>query len=377
MSFLYFKEHDVWSEERFIFLKLFLSMVYELNITFTHNIKGVFYTMGIFRIILAIIVAIFHMKKNLFIGPVNATESFFMISGFYIALIWGSKYTNYFSFISSRLLRLYSTYWIILVVYIVGYIHVHGIIKFITPNFFTSLYLLLSNIFLVGGDLSLWLDRSSSWEMFWVNSYHNAVHSIHSLMYITPAWSLALEIYFYLIAPFFKNKKIIIIGIICSLLLRFVMFNILDLRYDPFSYRFFFSELVFFLAGMLSFSIYQNFKSLKFYHYISLTLFITLFIFFKDNSYYKWIYMFLLFFNIPTLFFIFKNNKTDRFIGNLSYGVYLVHVAFMRTFENIFEDQKIYIFTVVMASILFSIFIELLLGYFNKWRQDKFAQRLS
>jgi peptidoglycan/LPS O-acetylase OafA/YrhL len=75
--------------------------------------------MGTLRFILAILVAVGHMQiaGGLFgVGHVIGIKSFFIISGFYMSLILNEKYRNrpVAAFYTSRLLRLFPLYWIIL-----------------------------------------------------------------------------------------------------------------------------------------------------------------------------------------------------------------------------------------------------------------------
>jgi peptidoglycan/LPS O-acetylase OafA/YrhL len=78
--------------------------------------------MGLIRLLLAISVITTHSTSIFglnFIQGQIAVEIFFMISGFYMALILIEKYnkkTDYKIFISNRLLKIFPTYWLILVI---------------------------------------------------------------------------------------------------------------------------------------------------------------------------------------------------------------------------------------------------------------------
>jgi peptidoglycan/LPS O-acetylase OafA/YrhL len=75
--------------------------------------------MGSLRLILALSVFLAH-TGSLFgvflVGPSVAVQSFFLISGFYMALVLNEKYKgsgSYYLFITNRLLRLLP-YWVVL-----------------------------------------------------------------------------------------------------------------------------------------------------------------------------------------------------------------------------------------------------------------------
>src|SRR6266481_2956213 len=76
--------------------------------------------MGILRLLLALSVIADHTKGmfgNRLVGGPTAVQSFYMISGFYMALVLNGKYNfpgSYRPFIIQRLLRLYPVYALVL-----------------------------------------------------------------------------------------------------------------------------------------------------------------------------------------------------------------------------------------------------------------------
>src|SRR5258708_29799955 len=75
--------------------------------------------MGILRLLFAISVVIHHegsLWGYRLISADMAVRSFFIISGFYMALILREKYPsgNYRLFITNRFLRIYPLYWVVL-----------------------------------------------------------------------------------------------------------------------------------------------------------------------------------------------------------------------------------------------------------------------
>ena len=76
--------------------------------------------MGILRTILALAVVVYHSFKIFGLhmcGGQVAVESFYMISGFYMALILNEKYVgigSYKKFILSRFYRIFPVYWVVL-----------------------------------------------------------------------------------------------------------------------------------------------------------------------------------------------------------------------------------------------------------------------
>ncbi len=74
--------------------------------------------MGTLRFILALSVAYGHLAVPLSFPTADvAVQSFFVISGFYMALVLNEKYGagSYWLFVSNRLLRLWPTYFVVLI----------------------------------------------------------------------------------------------------------------------------------------------------------------------------------------------------------------------------------------------------------------------
>src|SRR5438093_7095325 len=78
--------------------------------------------MGMFRFLLALSVVIAHTKAIYgyeLIGGYLSVNSFFIISGFYMAFILNEKYigknSSYRLFITNRFLRIYPIYWLTLI----------------------------------------------------------------------------------------------------------------------------------------------------------------------------------------------------------------------------------------------------------------------
>ena len=78
--------------------------------------------MGILRTLLAISVVISHTESIAgfrFVGGMMAVQVFFMISGFYMAMILSQKYVgkgSYLLFITNRFYRLFPIFWTILII---------------------------------------------------------------------------------------------------------------------------------------------------------------------------------------------------------------------------------------------------------------------
>jgi peptidoglycan/LPS O-acetylase OafA/YrhL len=99
-----------------------------------------------------------------------------------------------------------------------------------------------------------------SGNLFFTSNFQNTNPALHSFIFVPQAWTLGLELMFYVIAPFLLRKRlrIIVLLILLSLLLRVIIYNYFGLQHDPWTYRFFPTEIAFFLCGNLSYRIFKR-----------------------------------------------------------------------------------------------------------------------
>jgi len=290
------------------------------------------------------------------VGGQIAVQSFFIISGFYMSLILNEKYigknNSYKLFISNRLLRLYPVYWAVLTCTLVTCIAIavvsrgQHLDKFegylsVQPNFFSFGYMILTNIFIFGQDVVMFLGiHPNNGHLFFTSNFWAAKPGLYTFLFIPQAWTLGVELAFYLVAPFLVRRKplLIISLIVVSLALRLYNFNYLNLRNDPWTYRFFPTEIMFFLFGYLSFRILLRVqkttvpKAVSVSVWLFIVIFTLLYSFIPDIKFTVFpfsvkeiCYFITVILSIPVLFNFLKKNKLDSKIGELSYPVYICH----------------------------------------------------
>jgi peptidoglycan/LPS O-acetylase OafA/YrhL len=311
-------------------------------------------------------------------GGVIAVELFFIISGFYMALILNEKYntpSTTIIFYKNRFLKLFPIYWTILILTITVSIASFfifgkgGVIENIYNNSHTlglfNIYIFLSNIFLLGEDLLMFLGISNDTIIF-TKSFSDTNLPMHKFIIIPQSWTLSLEIMFYIIAPFIARKKLsfIISLFILSFLLKIFLYQ-QGFQDDPWRYRFILSEFQFFFIGMIIYRVYKNKQEEKLHQLLNnrLALVLLVFIFLILGIIYTKIGIILyplIILNfivmLPLLFEQTKNNKIDRFIGELSYPVYIVHIFVIMFISKVANDSNLTLLT-IMGSILFSIIL--------------------
>lgn len=344
--------------------------------------------MGILRTILAIAVVVYHSFKIFGLrmcGGQVAVESFYMISGFYMALILNEKYIglkNYKKFISSRLFRIFPAYWFVLAFALlasfIGYCFFNNPIylrKYIEHysclNAITLLYFIIENIIIIGQDVLYFLKINSNCNPEFTYDVLSYAHTGYQYLFVPQAWSISLELIFYSIAPFIVTKKIKwqFLLVFLGLLGRIIYSQILYLDFDPWTYRFFPLELVFFVAGSLAYRLYKVFEIKKKFqnagYYILLPL-VLIIIFYNEISFEEniklWAFYCIVFISIPFIFLTFKNNSTDRYIGELSFSIYISHHVIVGILRNYFLSKPVlcpyYGYSVLVCSLLIAIIMQ-------------------
>lgn len=361
--------------------------------------------MGFLRLLLAVCVIASHSNGILglhLIGGELAVQSFFIISGFYMTMILNEKYNSYNLFISSRFIRIYPLYIITLLFsFIIGLIFLksnikpEGLLNYYNTyvnslSISTILILAITNIFIFFQDIIMFLGINHlNGNVFFTANFQNSNPPLYLFLLIPQAWSISIEMFFYLLAPFIVKRKLIVILLLISisLFIRLYLASAYNLVNDPWSYRFFPSEIVFFLLGTLCYKIYisnwlTKITNKQIYMGCLLLILITVLynplnrFLFNVNFPYV-IYIVLIFFLIPLLFKLTKNWKFDKLIGELSYPVYLIHYLVIIIFTVIYAKYQIPLnfgLVITLSSIIISFILNIT---FTKKIEDYRQRRIK
>ena len=361
--------------------------------------------MGLLRFLFALSVISAHTGPILgasFIGGKMAVQAFFMLSGFYMAMVLAKKYNckgSFKLFITKRILRLYPTYWIVLIIsVIVSFVFLQmGSESTLTfyKQYQTALnplalgYLVLSQIFILGMDLVMFFGVDTVHKtMFFTNDYLNTHPQLYNFLFVPQAWTLSLEMVFYIFAPFLVKKKtrVLFFLIAVSLCFRYFLYY-LGLHREPWTNRFFPTELVFFLIGILAYRLYIRipFGKKKKVSVIFLLFLVGITLIYNSTTdgtprsfdVLQLSYFGVLFLGIPFIFELTKRNTLDRVLGLLSYPVYISHELVILLLQHIGQTTSKFfgIEVVVVTALVSAILIILIENPINRYRQGRLDKK--
>src|SRR5665213_1124577 len=318
--------------------------------------------MGILRVYLALCVIADHAGSVLpwqMHDGRQAVQIFYIISGFYMAMILSTRYAKPRDFYLSRFLRIFPPYWIVLLA---------TIIVSVAGGLFFNRWLLLrayisypldhngaagvvitalSNFTLIGQDWIMFLQHDAGQSLHFTANFWNDPSPLWHYLLAPQCWSIGVELTFYALAPFLNRLRTrwLVCIAVGGFGARLMAYRYLGLTHDPWSYRFFPFEISLFLFGMLGYRLYlstvpnhppQEWRCVSRLSYLigAAVLLLLLYIHIRVTGYFAHLigpglaglisYPFLIV-GIPALFFVFGHHKFDRLIGELSYPIYLLH----------------------------------------------------
>jgi peptidoglycan/LPS O-acetylase OafA/YrhL len=319
--------------------------------------------MGIFRFILAASVVVAHSSAIPGISLLDAgmaVKTFFIISGFYMQLILDSKYGRVPNgtqlFYTNRALRIYPMYFLTLLLAVCFYLA--ATVKLGHPvdrlQYWTQAYNLgdygQMGVIAVSQFTVIGLDVTPLFTFSPTLGFQLLTHPFPPdgvlawrFNFLPHCWSIGAELFFYACMPFFNwcRTRSLIIGLllastICGLSLIYLPFSFAG----PLDYHFGPMQLSYFLVGILSYRliykrILKGMPRLNWRLYVPLVIIAVLTFtpiwnadrFFPESA--LWLrtgYYALAALAVPILFHVTKTASWDRWIGELSYPMYLLHI---------------------------------------------------
>src|SRR5450631_1342770 len=298
--------------------------------------------MGTIRVLLALCVICAHTGSHALVGGEAALQCFYVISGFLISYILRNTtaYGNVYNFYLNRFLRIYPMYWLVAFLTLMAYLLAftlgidQKIQNFLLLPVSAQLTLITTNIFLFGQDAIMFMGLKGHPLAFCLD-FRASTPQLWTFLLVPQAWSLGVELTFYLFAPFILGNRTILYSCLAlSLIARAAaMVSGFGLS-DPWSYRFFPFEVLLFLLGALAHQILLPrverlcgaVPRLENFAVVGLILIIVAFPMVGASFLLKKGLLLLVFvLMLPFLFVFQKRNRWDRTFGELSYPIYICH----------------------------------------------------
>jgi len=330
-------------------------------------------------------------------------EIFFVISGFYIQLVFHEKYNyeklgkNWIkNFYIARYIRLYPTYIIAVLVtlfYNLTAFLTHRAIDPISTwyqiinlhnninNFALQFFIAFTNIFIFFQDVTMFLGIYDETAYF-TDNFRTSSIPIWKVLAVPQAWSLGIELTFYFLAPFLlKMKNFRLFLVASTLLLIKGLFLLTTGLQDPWTYRFFPFELPWFFAGALAYrkmgkiielknTVLRGFQ-LDIVHTYLLVIVVSV-CSLADKVFIRFIYPLAFVFIIPLLFSVTSRNKNDRALGELSYPFYIFHFLILNIAGYLFKGR----FVAVLSLVITLFFTHYIVKFEKAWIEPV-RQKLS
>jgi peptidoglycan/LPS O-acetylase OafA/YrhL len=297
---------------------------------------------GTLRLFLALSVVAWHLwgfaPAPMITGPI-AVVLFFMISGFYMSMIVNERYAKLpiSAFYLSRALRLYPVYAAVLLAAVGFQYYADQPIVFFKSPF--------ANATMVGVDMIDWSNRA-----------------------LPQAWTISIELEFYLIAPLLLGRSL---KLCLAVLAGLITLRLAFLPYDYLEWRFFFAPTVwcFFVIGHVGhrLSVYFDPNKLRRIGWGALVLLPALGyvcglreVVDLDRARF-WLFYLVFAAAIPSLFALTKSWRFDALLGELSYPIYICHwtvIGIMGYFWAVTYDYRRVVVlgsTITVACVLYAL----------------------
>ncbi|MGE0597119.1 MAG: acyltransferase family protein [Hyphomonadaceae bacterium] len=358
--------------------------------------------MGLVRVALALAVLLSHLPpaSYKFLSGGLAVHSFFIVSGFYMALVLDGKYKDPALFYSNRLLRLAPTYFVTCVlsaitlwVFTASPTASPELMATIFSNPLTAVVMAFENIFVVGQEMLFWVSIDDAGNLIWDPRGplpdENTVVGWQGLL--TPqSWSLSMELMFYALAPWLARAGWKWIAIVAALSIALRLAGPLTgVEYLLWQGRLFPTALFLFLLGMLAHKALPLAMTLP--KYVGWIAAAALLAFIAAHPLIqtaieqttginavqgRWIVYAVVTPLIPFIFATFKDFAWDRWIGDLSYPIYLAQLMVIGMVLTYLTDPTLQIWVAIGGTIALSALIMVVVEQpVDRWRQARVARK--
>jgi peptidoglycan/LPS O-acetylase OafA/YrhL len=368
--------------------------------------------MGSLRLVLALLVVYFHAQAYTVyvlggepfatLLPVpdgrSAVQMFYLISGFYMALVLNTKYRTAdanWTFYTNRFLRLWPAVVVVNLLVALSFLAIGEVRLF---NFTTGIgeflamlgsldagalaFLAFTNLFIVGQDLVFFLRFDPGGVSF--APFGTEGHNGSSLLLNHPLFTVAIEIFYYAISPFVLRRGWrAAAGFVVLGGLYHVLVFVTGASSLIWGYHFFASAAYFYFLGALAFHLYRWLEEEPRRGWLAarpalawgfvtagLLLLLPIYWLMPRNTLFMAPVLALV---VPVLFSLSRQNQADRMVGELSFGVYLTHIPILFLIGPLVGPLDLWLWTSALATGSAVLLFLLLEQPIDRWRQRRAA----
>lgn len=358
--------------------------------------------MGSLRLALALLVVYFHTGTPLGDGLPDgraAVQLFYVVSGFYMALVLNEKYRTAGSnwlFYSNRFLRLWPAIVVVnlltvLSFFAIGEVRLFGL-EVALDAFWSMLaeldpltlaYLAFANLFVFGQDILWFLRIDASGTAF--APFPEPGHNGSSLSLNHPLFTVAIEAFYYLVSPFVLRRGWrVILGFVVMGGLYHVVAFAAGFSTLIWSYHFVGSAAYFYFLGALAYHLYRRLEqpdarallaarpSLAWTTVAAgLLLVVAIDAVMPRSSMFMAPVRALV---VPLLFILTRRSRRDRLTGELSFGVYLTHYPVLVLLAPLVGPTTLWLLTSAISIAAALALYGLVDQPIDRWRQRRAAE---
>jgi peptidoglycan/LPS O-acetylase OafA/YrhL len=350
--------------------------------------------MGQLRFLLALSVVVWHTKPIFgltLLSGYSAVRIFFVISGFYMSLILTTKYGDARTFWINRALRLYPAYLAFILLtwawYFFEWAWLHKppttdprlMLAYQDMHWWERTGFIISNWSMIGQDIPSLFNYEIGTGFVFPGSRLEGNIWAGALRTIGPAWSIGIEIWFYLLAPWLVRQSNRLLALLVAISVAAELAVTSRYNFDI-AYYGLPTNLWLFIVGIilqrvdLSWVPSLIFKAAP-------TVIVAAIVFWPIRGGVndtitpaEAMFSYIIFVpTIPILFAATKHLKWDAYIGNLSYPIYLSHMRIIGIFQTALHSGAILI---IAGTLVISLGTYHLIEVpIDRWRQSLVVAR--
>ncbi len=366
--------------------------------------------MGSLRLILALLVVFFHAQAftvytqglppfETFLPVPDgraAVQMFYLISGFYMALVLNEKYksadTNWL-FYTNRFLRLWPAVVIVNLLVILSFFMIDEVRLFgLTTSLGTfwamlaaldqaSLaFLVFSNVFVVGQDLLWFLRLDPAGASF--APFGTPGHNGSSLSLNHPLFTVAIEAFYYAVSPFLLRRGWrVALGFVVAGGLYHVAVAATGASNLIWGYHFVGSAAYFYFMGASGYHLYRQLEQEPVRGWLAerqavawavalggLLLLLPIYWVMPRSTLFMAPVMAVV---VPLLFILTRYRRLDRLVGELSFGVYLAHFPILMVIGPAVSPLGLWLWTSALSLAAALLLLFLVEQPIDRWRQRR------